>query len=264
VIKYGDFDTQGDLFSMSKEISPALWAADLNPDGAGVPKVVTIDGPAGSGKSTVAKVAARELGWHYVTTGAIYRTLALMLVEAGITSADKRGIERFVSFLSERYRQDPRSGKVFLGDREVSNEIKTPRISEQASLIAADEHVRTKLLPVQRKVVLESNGAVVDGRDMGTVVFPDARLKIFLTASPEVRAQRRAQELVAMGQSVEFSELVKEITARDERDIGRKVAPLVPASDAVLIDSSGMEASAVVSAILKLCMERGLVHLGED
>jgi cytidylate kinase len=159
------------------------------------PKVITIDGPAGSGKSTVSRMLAHRLGWIYVTTGAIYRTLALMLFEAGTGVQDRGSIERFVAFLSERYRQDPRSGRVFLGDREITHEIRTPFVSEQASLVAQDELVRRRLLPVQRKVVLDCNGAVVDGRDMGTVVFPDAPLKIFLTASPEQRAQRRMDEL---------------------------------------------------------------------
>jgi len=222
-------------------------------------RVVTIDGPAGSGKSTVSRVLAMQLGWQYVTTGAIYRTLALMLHEAGTTANDKGAVERFVAFLSERYRQDSRSGRVYLGEREVTHEIRTPFVSEQASIVAQDELVRRKLLPVQRKVVLDTNGAVVDGRDMGTVVFPDAPLKVFLTATPEERARRRAEELKSFGREVVMEDLVREIHDRDTRDAGREVAPMKAADDAVLIDSSVMGPDDVVRAILSLCVERSLV-----
>jgi cytidylate kinase len=222
-------------------------------------KVITIDGPAGSGKSTVSRLLAHRLGWIYVTTGAIYRTLALMLFEAGTGVQDRGSIERFVAFLSERYRQDPRSGRVFLGDREITHEIRTPFVSEQASLVAQDELVRRRLLPVQRKVVLDCNGAVVDGRDMGTVVFPDAPLKIFLTASPEQRAQRRLDELRAQNLEPSLDELIREIHARDARDANRLVAPMRPAEDAVLLDSTELEPNAVVRAVLRLCVDRGLV-----
>ncbi|MEY4063868.1 MAG: hypothetical protein RIR26_76 [Pseudomonadota bacterium] len=223
------------------------------------PKVITIDGPAGSGKSTVSRLLAHRLGWIYVTTGAIYRTLALMLFEAGTGVQDRGSIERFVAFLSERYRQDPRSGRVFLGEREITHEIRTPFVSEQASLVAQDELVRRRLLPVQRKVVLDCNGAVVDGRDMGTVVFPDAPLKIFLTASPEQRANRRMEELRAQNLEPSLEELLREIHERDARDANRLVAPMRAADDAVLLDSTEMEPNAVVRAVLRLCVDRGLV-----
>ena len=158
-------------------------------------KVITIDGPAGSGKSTVAKIVATKLGWIYVTTGAIYRTLALLFHESNIKETDLENIERFISFISERYRQESSSGRVFIGEREISDEIKATFVSELASILAKEETVRKRLLPIQRKVVLNNNGAVVDGRDMGTVVFPDAPLKIFLTASAKERAERRFKEL---------------------------------------------------------------------
>jgi cytidylate kinase len=227
-------------------------------------KVVTIDGPAGSGKSTVSRVIAMRLGWQYVTTGAIYRTLALMLHEAGTTTSDKGGVERFVAFLSERYRQDSRSGRVYLGEREVTHEIRTPFVSEQASIVAQDELVRRKLLPVQRKVVLECHGAVVDGRDMGTVVFPDSPLKVFLTASPTERARRRMEEMRASGREPDEGEILREIHERDARDAGREVAPMKAADDAVLIDSSTLDREDVVKRILKLCVERDLVPLAHE
>lgn len=247
-----DADADADLRGW-KPLSP-----DVEP---GEAKVVTIDGPAGSGKSTVSRTLAMRLGWQYVTTGAIYRTLALMLHEAGATCSDKGSVERFVAFLAERYRQDSRSGRVFLGEREVTHEIRTPFISEQASIVAQDELVRRKLLPVQRRVVLDCNGAVVDGRDMGTVVFPDAALKVFLTASPEERARRRADEIRASGRDVDALSLLKEIHERDARDAGREVAPMKAAEDAVIIDSSVLAREDVVKKILKLCVDRGLVPL---
>ena len=238
--------------------TPPGWA-DVASDAASSVKVVTIDGPAGSGKSTVSRVLANHLGWIYVNTGAIYRTLALMLFEAGTNVHDKGSVERFVAFLSERYRQDSRSGRVYLGEREITHEIRTPFVSEQASIVAQDELVRRRLLPVQRRVVLDCNGAVVDGRDMGTVVFPDAPLKIFLTATPEQRASRRAEELKSHGCSVDVSELVKEIHERDSRDANRSVAPMRAAEDAVCVDSTEMDPQTVIQLILKYCFERGLV-----
>jgi CMP/dCMP kinase len=225
-------------------------------------RVITIDGPAGSGKSTVSQLVAIELGWIYVTTGAIYRTLALLLHEAGNLDNEQvvqNSLERFVAFLSERYRQDTRSGRVFLGDRELTNEIRTPFISERASFVAQDEVVRQKLLPVQRRVVLECNGAVVDGRDMGTVVFPDAPLKFFLTASAEERARRRKHELEKMGKNISVSELTREISERDKRDADRKVAPMIPAEDAIKLDCTLLSPAEVVQTILKYSVERGLV-----
>lgn len=224
------------------------------------PKVITIDGPAGSGKSTVSQLLAARLGWITVNTGAIYRTLALMLHEAGSpATSDKGAIERFVAFLAERYRQDNRSGRIFLGEREVSHEIRTPFVSERASIVAQDELVRRRLLPVQRRIVFECNGAVVDGRDMGTVVFPDSPLKIFLTATPEQRARRRSEELRAQGKDVDAAELLREIHERDQRDSSRAVAPMKPADDAIAIDSTVMTPGDVVKFILSKCVERGLV-----
>jgi CMP/dCMP kinase len=227
------------------EITSGRWKP-LPSEEAHVVKVVTIDGPAGSGKSTVSRMLAMHLGWQYVTTGALYRTLALMLHEAGASVTDKGSVERFVAFLAERYRQDSRSGRVYLGEREITHEIQ-------------DELVRRKLLPVQRRVVLETNGAVVDGRDMGTVVFPDANLKIFLTASPEERARRRLEELRSFGRDVKMEDLVREIGDRDARDANREVAPMKAADDAHLIDSSTCGPSEIVEQILALCVEKGLL-----
>lgn len=224
-------------------------------------KVITIDGPAGSGKSTVAKMLASELGWIYVTTGAIYRTLALLLHEGGIQTEtkDSHQIERFISFIIERYRQESRSGKVFIGEREITQDIQSPIISKLASIFAQDEFIRQKLLPIQRKIVCENNGAVVDGRDMGTVVFPDSPLKIYLTASAEERAKRRYKELVAEGEVIEYEKLVKDIHERDTRDMNRIAAPLRPAKDALIIDSTNLTQKDITHQILQIAVAKKLI-----
>lgn len=231
--------------------------------GAAVMRVITIDGPAGSGKSSAARELAHRLGWAYVTTGAIYRTLALLFVESGENHKDDVYSERFVSFLTERYRQDPRTGLVWLGDRDVSNEIRRPEISEMASIVAQSATIRKKLLPVQRKVVHSCNGAVVDGRDMGTVVFPLAPLKVFLSASAEERARRRAEENKARGEPIDLASLVREIHERDERDASRDCSPMKPADDAILIDSTAMDLDQVINQIVSLCAQRGLIPVSQ-
>lgn len=223
------------------------------------PKVITIDGPAGSGKSTVAKIVAHKLGWIYVTTGAIYRTLALLFHESKMKKTDLEHIERFISFISERYRQESSSGRVFIGEREITQDIKAPLVSELASILAQEDFVRKRLLPIQRKVVLNNNGAVVDGRDMGTVVFPDAPLKIFLTASAEERAERRFKELNQNGQNTDIKELLKEIHERDERDLNRTLSPLKAASDAFSLDSTRSSQEEIAKQILQLAVQKDLI-----
>ena len=221
-----------------------------------LPKIITIDGPAGAGKSTVAKLAAESLGWIYITTGAIYRTLGLLIKESGIPFEQKQSVERFIGFITERYRQDHFSSKVFIGEREVTSEIRKPEISEFASIIAKDKAIRDGLLSIQRKTVFEAHGAIVDGRDMGTVVFPDAPLKIFLTASPEVRAQRRFLELSLEQKSgMRVEDLAREIHDRDQRDEQRSIAPLKPASDAVIIDSTNKTANDIQDMIIARAKE---------
>ena len=221
-------------------------------------KVVTIDGPAGSGKSSVAKTIAHELGWTYVTTGAIYRAVGLVFLESNSDFRKLDEAQAVVDEINRTYRQDTRTGQVFLGEREVTQLIRSPKISEMASFVAENPLIRKLLLPLQRKVVLGAQGAVVDGRDMGTVVFPDAPLKIFLTASPEERARRRAIELRAQGKSSSFEEVVKEIHERDLRDSSRECAPMLQAEDAVLIDSTQLNVHEVIKQIVALCRERQL------
>ncbi len=237
---------------------------EMNKDvGSATSRVVTIDGPAGSGKSSAARELSSRLGWDYVTTGAIYRTLGLLFVESGEDYKNEDAADRLVSFLTENYGQDPRSGRVALGDRNVTQDIRSPQISEMASIVAQNEYIRRKLLPVQRKVVLSCQGAVVDGRDMGTVVFPEAPLKVFLSATAEERARRRAEELLEKGSRVSVEALVREIHERDERDANRSCAPMKPAEDAVLIDSTKLSLDEVIEQIIGLCSQRGLIPVSE-
>jgi cytidylate kinase len=161
-----------------------------------------------------------------------------------------------MDFLCENYRQESSSGQVFLGERDVTFDVRLPQISELSSIVAQDAQVRAGLLPLQRLLVQQSRGAVVDGRDMGTIVFPDAKLKIFLTASPTERARRRASELTSRGSSFSFEEMVKEIEERDFRDANRELAPLVPAQDAIVLDSSTFSIEQVVTKVLSHFKER--------
>ena len=223
--------------------------------------IVTIDGPAGSGKSSVAREVARRTGFTYVTTGAIYRAFALILDETGASFKDPQAVNAAAAKLASTYHQDSATGRVSLDGNEITSAIKAPRMSERASVVAEDAYVRQVLLPIQRAVVRACRGAVVDGRDMGTVVFPDAMLKIFLTASAAERAQRRIKELAAMGKSVDAAMLVAEIEARDARDMGRAVAPLKVATDATVIDSTGTDFETVVQQILELCRQKKLTVL---
>lgn len=199
--------------------------------------LITIDGPAGAGKSTVCKKLASLLGWNYVTTGAIYRAFALLWLEKKRYLGNPKFIfkplrrhnliSKLVYYINEKYLQDPISGKVYLGGRDISNDIKSPIVSRIASIFAENKNIRQDFLSLQRKVVFDSGkGAIVDGRDMGTIVFPEAPLKIFLTASSEERARRRQGELEKIGQFVDFLDLLQGIGERDARDTQRSVAPL--------------------------------------
>jgi cytidylate kinase len=230
-------------------------AVPKKPTAPAVP-IVAIDGPAGSGKSSVAREVAKRLGFTYVTTGALYRTLALVLDELGLSHLDHEAVAAAVRRLSSEFRQSSDTGAVSLAERDVTLAIKAPRMSELASIVAEDPLVRQALLPLQRQLVLACRGAVVDGRDMGTVVFPDAAVKVFLTASAAERAKRRSIELAALGKAMDPTALVAEIEARDLRDTTRQAAPLRPAHDAVVIDSTGVDFEGVVTQILALCRQK--------
>jgi len=216
------------------------------------PYVIAIDGPAGAGKSTAARALARRLGFFLLDTGAIYRTVALAASRQNIAFSDGEALGRIAEALAIRFDEE---GRVFLGDEDVSKLIRTPEMSQGASTVSAHPPVRAALLGLQRKLAARGR-CVVEGRDIGTVVLPWAPLKIFLTASPEVRARRRYDELVAKGQTVDLAATLQEILVRDERDSNRATAPLKQAEDAVLLDTSELGEAAVVDRMEALAKAR--------
>lgn len=210
---------------------------------------IAIDGPAGAGKSTIAKGLAKELGYHYVDTGAIYRTVAYFLDLLGVSPKDVDGVTRYIDELTVDIEYDA-DGKqhMIMNGMDVTDEIRTQDISQKASLVSAHGVVRDVLLDMQRDVAKKHN-VIMDGRDIGTVVLPKATVKIFLTASAEVRAKRRTDELMAKGQKADYETVLKEIRQRDEQDTNRPIAPLKQAKDAVLVDTSHMDIAEVMAAI---------------
>ena len=216
------------------------------------PFVIAIDGPAGAGKSTAARALARRLGFFLLDTGAIYRTVALAASRRGVAFSDATPLGHIAEALAIRFDEE---GRVFLGAEDVSTLIRTPEMSQGASTVSAHPAVRAALLGLQRKLAAAGR-CVVEGRDIGTVVLPWAPLKIFLTASPDVRARRRYDELVAKGQTVDLAATLQEILIRDERDSSRATAPLKQAEDAVLLDTSALDEAAVVDQMEALARAR--------
>ena len=199
---------------------------------------VAIDGPAGAGKSSVAKAAAQELGFVYVDTGALYRTVALYLLDHGVDPADRAAVEAELPKIEVGLKHTPEGQKMYLCGRDVTGKIRTPEVSMATSTCSAIPAVRSFLLQLQRDLA-EKNNVLMDGRDIGTVVLPHAQLKIFLTASPEERARRRVRQLEEAGQKVEYESILKDIQQRDYQDSHRAAAPLRPAEDSVLLDTTG-------------------------
>ena len=217
---------------------------------------VAIDGPAGAGKSTIARKLAKELGYHYVDTGAIYRTVAYFLDLLGISPKDADGVERYIDELTVNIQYDE-AGKqhMIMNGMDVTDEIRTQDISQKASLVSAHKVVRDMLLDMQRDVAKQHN-VIMDGRDIGTVVLPRATVKIFLTASAEVRAQRRTEELLAKGQKADYEQTLKDIKQRDYQDMNRPVAPLKQAKDAVLLDTSNLDVDGVIAEMKRIIGEK--------
>ena len=217
---------------------------------------IAIDGPAGSGKSTMAKRLAAELGYRYVDTGAIYRTVAYFFDLWGVSPKDIDGIRRYIDELNIdiEYDEDGLQHMIMNGI-DVTGDIRTQDISQKASLISAHAIVRDMLLDMQRDVAKKYN-VIMDGRDIGSVVLPKADVKIFLTASPEVRAQRRTDELIAKGQKANFATILKEIQQRDYQDTHREVAPLKMSRDSIKLDTSDMDIDGVIAAMKEIIAKK--------
>jgi cytidylate kinase len=218
--------------------------------------VLTIDGPSGSGKGTVARQVADRLGWHLLDSGALYRLVALAARNRSIPLDDESAVARTAQQLDVRFGADAAGEEqIWLAAEEVSAQIRTEQAGEGASKVAALPAVRTALMDRQRSFATPP-GLVADGRDMGTVIFPTAQLKIFLTASPAERAQRRYKQLKDKGLDANLAALSLEIAERDRRDASRPIAPLRPADDAHVIDSTSMSIDAVVARVLELAAQR--------
>lgn len=217
---------------------------------------IAIDGPSGAGKSTLARQMAKELGFLYVDTGAIYRTVALYAQRQGVNPGDREAVAPLLGTLSIRmdYGEDGMQ-RMYLGEEDVSDAIRVHAVSQCASQVAAIPEVREFLLEYQRKLAREHN-VVMDGRDIGTVVLPDADVKIFLTASAEIRAKRRLLELRQRGQQADYATILRDVEQRDEQDRTRAIAPLRQAEDAVLLDTSALNLEESLRAMLNIAGER--------
>ena len=212
---------------------------------------IAIDGPAGAGKSSAAKLAAKKLGYIYVDTGALYRAVGVAVLRRGLDTSKKENVIPVLTEIRIELKFEDGTQRVYLNGEDVSDEIRLPEASMAASNVSAIPAVRAFLFDLQRNIA-KKNDCIMDGRDIGTVVLPDAQLKIFLTASPEIRARRRFLELEQKGTPVDYETLLEEIKQRDYNDSHRAVAPLKPAEDAVMLDSTGMTLDEVVARICAL------------
>ena len=217
---------------------------------------IAIDGPAGAGKSTIARRLAQEMGYRYVDTGAIYRTVAYFMDLWGVSPKDTDGVNRYIDELTVNIEYDDEGIQhMIMNGMDVTADIRTPEISQKASLIAAQPVVREALLDMQREAARQYD-VVMDGRDIGSVVLPKATVKIFLTASAEVRARRRWKELQEKGQKVDYDQILKDIRQRDYQDTHRDIAPLKMTRDSVKLDTSDMTIDQVIAAMKKIIGEK--------
>ncbi|QEY33945.1 (d)CMP kinase [Caproiciproducens galactitolivorans] len=212
---------------------------------------IAIDGPAGAGKSTIARRAAAELGYIYVDTGALYRAVGLFMLQKGVAPSDSTAVCPLLEQVKIRLAFQNGEQKVYLGDRDVTGDIRTPEVSMAASDVSAIPEVRKFLFSLQQDLA-KTNNVIMDGRDIGTVVLPDAQVKIFLTASPEERAERRYEELREKGEKVRFDEVLADLKKRDYNDSHRTVAPLVPAETAIVVDTTGMTLEQSIDKLMSI------------
>lgn len=218
-----------------------------------MPYSIAIDGPAGAGKSTIAKAVAKSLGYYYVDTGALYRGLAFGLLQKGVPFGNEEAVEKEIQNIHVELLYENGVQKVLSNGEDCSAFIRTSEIGEGASVISQYASVREKLLDLQRNVARQ-HSCVMDGRDIGSVVLPHANKKFFLTASPEVRARRRTLEFREKGEPANYENILEEVKKRDERDMNRAVAPLKQVEDAIFIDSSDLNIEEVVDRILAYCI----------
>ncbi len=216
---------------------------------------VAIDGPAGAGKSTVARAAAKQLGFIYVDTGALYRAVGLNALRNGIKTNDPEGVSASLADITVELKFENGEQTVLLNSENVSSQIRSPEASMAASDVSAIPSVRAFLFDLQRDIA-KKNSCIMDGRDIGTVVLPEAQVKIFLTASPEIRAKRRYDELIKKGESVEFKDVLDDLIKRDYNDSHREVAPLKPSEDGVILDTSGLSLEEAVAKTVSLIKEK--------
>ncbi|HBL85346.1 MAG: cytidylate kinase [Clostridiales bacterium GWF2_38_85] len=217
--------------------------------------LIAIDGPSGSGKSTLAKRLAKELGLIYIDTGALYRTIGLHIQQKGLESTDTVNIINALSEIDITMRLENSQGKVFLNGNPVGDEIRTPKSSIYASDVSKIPEVRTFLLELQRNIAVR-NSVAMDGRDIGTVILPNADVKIFLFADDEDRAERRYKELIAKGTNVTYEEVLNDVKWRDNNDKTREIAPAIPAEDAIMLNNSGMQEDETFEAALKIIKDK--------
>ncbi|ABB14507.1 (d)CMP kinase [Carboxydothermus hydrogenoformans] len=212
---------------------------------------IAIDGPAGAGKSTVARILAKKLSFTYLDTGAMYRAVTVLFLENNLSLEDENGIKRLLEKTDIKIIPGDEGQKILLNERDVTELIRTPQVSELVAKVSALPEVRKYLTELQRKIIAKGN-VVADGRDIGTVVMPEAEVKIFLTASAEERARRRHRELLAKGYEVSYEEVFREVLKRDELDTTREISPLRKAEDAILVDTTGLKIEEVVAKLLEI------------
>lgn len=217
---------------------------------------IAIDGPAGAGKSTVAKRAAKELGFIYVDTGAMYRAMAVYFMENGIDTEDEKTVDRCLDSINIGIEYKDGIQQVILNKENVTLKLRDEAVGRTASVVSKYAGVRGKLLELQRSLA-EKSDVIMDGRDIGTTVLPDAQVKIYLTASVTARAQRRCDELTAKGEKADIDEIKADIENRDYQDMNREISPLKQAEDAILLDTSDMDIEEVVEAVKKLASRKG-------